>query len=92
METEVELKSGDRFDGLSGLRDYLLGSRREQFLRNFSKKLLGYALGRAVTLSDEPLVDRMLGRLEKDDYRFSSLVQTIVASRQFRYRRGLEDR
>ena len=92
VETAVELNSGDSFDGLSGLRDYLLGSRREQFLRNFSKKLLGYALGRAVTLSDEPLVDRMLDRLEKDDYRFSSLVQTIVASCQFRYRRGLEDR
>jgi hypothetical protein len=44
-------------DGLEGLRDYLSGERREDFLRQFSRKLLGYALGRSVQLSDKPLID-----------------------------------
>ena len=48
---------GTEFDGLDGLRDYLLTKRRDAFVRQFCRKLLGYALGRAVQLSDEPLLD-----------------------------------
>lgn len=88
VDLHVELPGGAKFLGARGLRDYLLTERRDEFLRNFSKKLLGYALGRGVTLSDESLLDEMLARLEANDYRFSSLVETIVTSRQFQYHRG----
>ena len=60
MDTRAELKDGTRFDGLDGLKDYLKTRRQDEFLRNFCRKLLGYALGRAVQLSDEPLIDEML--------------------------------
>ena len=33
--------------------------RREAFLRQFCRKLLGFALGRSVQLSDEPLLAEM---------------------------------
>ncbi|HTI51884.1 MAG TPA: DUF1588 domain-containing protein, partial [Planctomycetaceae bacterium] len=88
IETQVTLVDGTRFDGLAGLRDYLLTQRREQFLRQFCKKLLGYALGRSVQLSDEPLLEEMLTRLAVSDYRFSAAVETIVLSPQFRQIRG----
>jgi len=88
VDLRVELPGGAKFVGVPGLRDYLLTERRDEFLRNFCKKLLGYALGRGVTLSDESLLDEMLAGLEENDDRFSSLVRTIVTSRQFQYHRG----
>ena len=75
-------------DGLDGLRDYLLNKRRDAFLRQFCRKLLGYALGRELQLSDRPLVDEMLKRLAKKGYRFSVAVETIVSSQQFQMIRG----
>ena len=57
-------------------------------MRQFCRKLLGYALGRGVQLSDEPLLDEMQRRLETNDYRVSAAVETIVRSRQFREIRG----
>jgi hypothetical protein len=57
-------------------------------VRHFCRKLLGFALGRAVQLSDEPLLDEMIERLHKNDYRFSAAIETIVLSKQFRMIRG----
>jgi len=88
IETQAKLADGTAFDGLPGLRDYLLNARREAVLRQFSRKLLGYALGRGVQLSDEPLIKEMNEQLAKQDYRFSAAVDTIVRSRQFREIRG----
>jgi hypothetical protein len=73
------------------LRDYLLTRRGDEFLRQFCRKLLGYALGRAVLLSDEPLLDAMQTNLEENDYRCSAAIETIVLSDQFRMIRGADD-
>ena len=80
-----------QFSGVEGLKSYLLAKRRDDFLRQFCRKLLGYALGRATQLSDRPLLDEMMANLHKNDFRFSAAVETVVRSRQFRYRR-VEDR
>ena len=42
--------------GIDGLRAWILGPKRPAFVRQFCKKLLGYALGRSVFLSDTPLL------------------------------------
>jgi hypothetical protein len=52
--------------------------------------LLGYALGRSVQLSDDPLLDAMLTNLKTHDYRIAVAIDTIVQSRQFRDIRGKE--
>jgi hypothetical protein len=78
------LPDGTHVHGLDGLRDYLLTKRRDDFTRQFCRKLLGYALGRSVQLSDKPLIERMM----KSDLRFGTLVEHIVASSQFRKVRG----
>lgn len=88
IDSRTTLPDGTQIDGLSGLRDYLLTKRRNAFLRQFCRKLLGYALGRELQLSDRPLIDEMMTRLEKNDYRFSIAVDTIVFSDQFRMIRG----
>jgi hypothetical protein len=90
IDTQVQLKDGTRFEGIDGLRTYLLTKRRTEFERHFCQKLLGYALGRSVTLADQPLLDEMLGDLKRNNYRLSAAVQTIVRSKQFRYHRAME--
>lgn len=90
VDTKVQLKDGTAFEGIDGLRRYLLKQRGEEFERHFCRKLLGYALGRSVILSDQPLIDEMIIELKKNDYRLSVAVQTIARSKQFRYHRGLE--
>ena len=88
IDSRTTLPDGTQIDGLSGLRNYLVEKRRDDFLRQFCRKLLGYAIGRELQLSDRPLIDEMLVRLAKDDYRASVAVETIVLSKQFRMIRG----
>jgi hypothetical protein len=88
IDTRVKAIDGAEFAGLEGLRQYLLVNRRDAILRQFCKKLLGFALGRAVQLSDEPLLSEMQTKLQANDYRFSVAVEAIVLSRQFREIRG----
>jgi hypothetical protein len=90
VDTRATLRGGATFDGFEGLRRYLLKERREDFLRIFCRKLVGYALGRSVTLADQPLVEDMLRSLRAHDYRVSAAVLPIVQSTQFRYLRGTE--
>ena len=73
------------------MRDYLSKTRRNDVLGQFYRKLLGYALGREVQLSDQPLLTEIQQRLAKNDYRFSVAVEMIVQSRQFRHIRGKPD-
>lgn len=87
---DVKTKSPDGvpMEGIDGLRSYLLTHRKEAFVRQFCRKLLGYALGRGVQLSDQPLIDEMMASLAKNDYRFSAALEPIVLSKQFRQIRG----
>ena len=73
---------------MEGLRQYLAENRRNEIVRNFCRKLLGFALGRAVRLSDEPLLDDLMASLEKNNYRISVAIEAIVLSPQFREIRG----
>ena len=88
VDTRTRLPSGKEIEGIQGLRDYLLEDRRDDVVRQFCRKLLGYSLGRETQLSDEPLMDTMLAELAGKDYRFSAAVEMIVSSPQFRKIRG----
>ena len=74
--------------GVEGLRAYIRAHRQRDFVDNVSGKLLAYALGRSLLLTDEPLVDDMSRTLAARRYRFESLVERIVTSRQFLHKRG----
>ncbi len=90
IDTRVKAMDGAEFEGLEGLQNYLLTKRREAFLHQFCRKLLGYALGRAVQLSDDPLLTEMQSELAANDYKVDVAVETIVRSRQFREIRGMD--
>ena len=90
IDTRTTLPDGTEIDGLSGLRDYLVGKRRDAIFGQFYRKLLGYAVGREVQLSDQPLLNEIRDRMAENEYRFSVAVDMIVRSRQFREIRGRE--
>jgi hypothetical protein len=87
-DTKVILPDGSRVDGLDGLRNYLLENRSDDFLRQFCRKLVGYALGRSVQLSDKPLIASMLTQLKTGDHNVGAAIELIVRSPQFREVRG----
>jgi mono/diheme cytochrome c family protein len=91
VNTKATFPDGAEGEGLDGLRRYLSGPSRQEFLENLCRKLLGFALGRGLILSDQTTIRTMRGRLSADGYRFGGLVESIVESPQFLNKRGRDD-
>lgn len=81
-----ELRDGTPLTGIAGLREYLARNELE-FTRTFSRKLLGYALGRSLLPTDRELIDTMVDAIRAADGSVSAAVVAVVSSRQFRHRR-----
>jgi hypothetical protein len=88
VDASATFPGGSRGLGVDGLRAYIRAHRQQDFVDNVSGKLLAYALGRSLLLTDEPLVEDMSRTLAARRYRFESLVERIVTSRQFLHKRG----
>jgi len=73
---------GSELGGPATLRALLL-KYQDQYVRNVTEKLLTYALGRGVEYQDMPLVRKIVHDSAPDNYRFSSLVMSIVTSPSF---------
>ena len=83
VDTRAAFPDGTESSGFEGVRAYIRGHRERDFLDNLSRKLLVYALGRSLLLSDELTIDNMKTRLAANGYRFEPLVEAIVTSPQF---------
>jgi hypothetical protein len=77
-----------QISGIDGLLAYL-DKRQDQVTRTLAHKLVGYALGRTLQLSDRPLVDSLVAA--GGNAGFQQLVGEIAASKQFRNRADAED-
>src|SRR5262245_56733281 len=88
VDASATFPGGATGSGIEGLKTYLRANRQNDFIENLSRKLLSYALGRSLILSDDILIESMRSKLERDGYQFDSLVESIVTSPQFRYKRG----
>ena len=89
VSTTATFPGGGEGTGLADLRGYLRQHRQDEFLDNLCRKLLSYALGRSLILSDNLLIRKMRTQLEIDEFRFSSLVESIVNSSQFLNKRDV---
>jgi hypothetical protein len=85
VDASGELPSGEAFSGPAELKQVLL-NRKQEFLRNLSRKMLGYALGRGLSSFDDCVIKKCVESLEVDDYRSSALVEQIVLSYPFQHR------
>jgi hypothetical protein len=86
IDSSGELPDGTPIKGPDDLRKALL-RRPEQFAQTFTEGLMTYATGRKLEYYDMPTVRRIVHGAAATDYRFSSLVQAVVKSDQFRMRR-----
>ena len=83
VDTRATFPGGNEGNGPAGLRQYLREHRQDEFLDNLCGKLLSYALGRTLLLSDDALIHEIRAKLAANGYRFSNLVESIVTSPQF---------
>jgi hypothetical protein len=88
VDDSAPFPGGVVVNGVEGLRTYVRDHRQDDYLDNLSRKLLAYALGRSLVLSDDLTVEAMRARLAKNGYRFDTLIETIVSSPQFLNRRN----
>ncbi|MEQ8785438.1 MAG: DUF1592 domain-containing protein [Pirellulaceae bacterium] len=77
------LPGGQELDGVDALREHLVAERKDDFARALVSRLLTYAVGRRLELSDEPVVDDITREFAADDYRMRGLIQRVVASSLF---------
>ncbi|HXB70634.1 MAG TPA: DUF1588 domain-containing protein [Candidatus Acidoferrales bacterium] len=84
IDNRGELPDGTIVAGPQSLKAALL-DRKDLFVRNLTVKMLGYALGRGLTLQDSCTVDRIVAELRDNDYRAQKLIELIVLSVPFQY-------
>jgi hypothetical protein len=88
VDVQADFPDGTNRSGVKGLQQYIRDTRQQDFIDNFCRKLLTYALGRSLQPSDDLLIEQMAANLSENDHRFSSMVDTIVNSPQFLKKRG----
>ena len=83
IETKATFPGGVEGSGLDGLKAYLRDRRQGEFIDNLCRKMLAYAVGRSLLLSDEATLRDMKTKLAANGHRFGTLIETIVTSPQF---------
>ena len=87
IDAKGELPDGTRFDGPVEMKQILM-QQKDLLVRNLTAKLLGYALGRGLTLEDHCSVDRIAETVKRENYSAHSLILEIARSVPFRYQTG----
>ena len=85
IDASGEMPDGSKFNGASGIRQYLL-ARPDQFTKCLTEKLMIYALGRRLSFTDRGDIDRIVSAAANNGYGFRDLVKLVVASRAFQSR------
>jgi mono/diheme cytochrome c family protein len=88
IDPSGKLTSGEFFQGASELSNILATSKRDQFVRCLTEKMMIYALGRGLEYYDRAATDQIMKAAEKNQYKFSSLVLGVVKSMPFEQRRA----
>src|SRR5262249_33613477 len=84
IDSTSELPDGTSVQGPLSLKQALL-DRQDLFIRNLTSRMLGYALGRGLTVQDSCTVDKIVAELKENDYRAQKLVELIILSAPFQY-------
>jgi hypothetical protein len=90
VDARATFPGGSEGEGLQGVRQYIREHREADFVSGFIGKLLAYALGRSLALSDDLLIAETASRLRTDGCCFETIIDNIVTSRQFLNKRGRE--
>jgi hypothetical protein len=87
LDDSGALPSGEKFTGPAELRQVLL-NRKDEFIRQLTGKVLGYALGRNLQDGDSCTVQQMAEKLQHDNFRARTMIREVVLSIPFRNSQG----
>ena len=85
IDAAGRLPSGEQFVGPAELKAVLLG-RKDDFLNHFSRKMLGFALGRELNKFDACVVETSVKKLQENGFQSQILIEEIACSYPFRNR------
>jgi hypothetical protein len=87
IEPAGQLATGEKFANVRELKHVLVTSRKTDFYRCFTEKLLTYALGRGLEPSDTQTVDVIVERLERENGKISAAMYGVIESAPFQKQR-----
>ena len=82
VDASGELPNGEKFKDVHGLKAALMKQER-QVAASLFEGLLCYALGRDVSFTDRPIIEKALNELEKEKYPVRDIVLKVVLSNLF---------
>ncbi len=86
IDSVGELITGEPFRDIKDLKRILVTTRRTDYYRCVTEKLLVYALGRGLEYDDDYSVEQIVQRLEQGQGTFGILLEGIVRSAPFQRR------
>ena len=89
IDASGELPGGVVFNGPVELKAAMM-QRQDEFLENFTRKMLTYAVGRGSEPFDRPMLKKITQEVEMNGHRMQSLIEAIVLSDTFLKARGRE--
>jgi hypothetical protein len=81
------METGETFQGPADLRKILSG-KKELFAKNFSGKMLSFALGRSLEFKDSPTIKALQENLLRTNFDSKKLIIEIAKSYPFRYKKS----
>ena len=82
IDASGELPSGEAFQDVVEFKQAML-AKKELFTRALARKMLSYALGRRLEITDRPEVDRILEELSEEGDGFRDLIYLVITSETF---------
>ena len=82
VDASGELPNGEKFNDVHGLKAALMKQER-QVAASLFEGLLCYALGRDVSFTDRPIIEKAMHELEKEKYPVRDMIKKIVLSEPF---------
>jgi mono/diheme cytochrome c family protein len=90
LNVSDQLLDGTTMTGPAGVRQVLL-TRKDEFVRTVSEKLLVYALGRPLEYYDRPALRKIIRDSAQNEHRWSSVILGVATSVPFQFQmRGAE--
>ena len=88
VDASGKLTTGETFVGPAELKEILVKSKTEPFVRNLTGRTLSYAIRRGIEYYDGPTVKEIVTKVEKEKYRSHVLIAEVVKSFPFQFRRS----
>ena len=82
VDASGELPNGEKFKDVHGLKAALMKQER-QVAASLFEGLLCYALGRDVSFTDRPIIEKALKDMEKKNYPVRDMIKQVVLSEPF---------